>query len=161
MIKSQHSIHIDRPVHQVFEYLRNHDNRIYWQGNLTEHDHEKIEKGSRVTEVRNVMGRRVEIQGEITEFEADQRLAFSGTGPAVKRLEYEYRLTPESGGTSLVTDLELELSDLYGIATPVIQRLTDRELGHAASTLKDILEHEEVHETVKQLEPHRHQKKKV
>ena len=68
MIKSRHSVHINRPVHEVFEYLCDHENRIYWQGNLTEHEHERTQKGSKITEVRNVLGRRVEIQGEITEF---------------------------------------------------------------------------------------------
>ena len=159
MIRSTHSVHIDRPVHEVFDYLRDHDNRIYWQGNLTEHQHQKIDKGSKVTEVRNVMGRRVEIEGEITEFAEDRRMSFAGKGPAVKRLEYHYRLKPDNGGTRLDTELDLELSDLFGLATPVIQRLTDRELDHAHSTLKDILENREVHEKVKELPEHRHHKK--
>ncbi len=159
MIKSSNSVHIKRPVHEVFEYLRDPDNRVFWQANLTEHEHEKIAKGSRVTEVRNVMGRRVDIQGEITEFVADQRLAFEGKGPAVKHLEYEYRLTPEDGGTRLETEVDLELSDIYRLATPVIQRLTDREIGHAAETLKDILENQDIHEKVKELPAHRHHKK--
>src|SRR5213082_1940236 len=112
MIRSKHSIHIDRPVHEVFEYLKDHENRIYWQGNLTEAEHEKLAKGTRVTEVRNVLGRRVEIAGEITEFEDDKRLTFVGKGPAVKRLEYHYQLTPEGEGTRLDTEVDIELADL-------------------------------------------------
>jgi uncharacterized protein YndB with AHSA1/START domain len=159
VIRSSHSIRIDRPVHDVFEYLRDHENRIYWQGNLTEAEHAKIEKGTRVTEVRNVLGRRVEISGEITEFEDDKRLTFSGKGPAVKKLEYHYVLKPDAGGTRLDTELDLELSELFGIAAPLIQRLTDRELDHAHTTLKDILENEKVHEKVRELPKHRHQEK--
>ena len=89
----------------------------------TEAEHEKLAKGTRVTEVRNVLGRRVEIQGEITEFDEDRRLTFSGKGPAVKRLEYEYVLKPDAGGTRLDTEIEVELSDLFGIASGVITRL--------------------------------------
>lgn len=159
MIRTTHTIRIERPVHEVFDFLRDHENRIYWQGNLVEHDHERLDKGSRVTEVRNVLGRRVEIQGEITEFEADRRLTFSGHGPAVKRLEYHYRLAPESGGTRLDTEVEVDLSDMFGLATPVIQKLTDREVDHAQRTLKDILENEEAHAQVKELPRHRHQEK--
>jgi uncharacterized membrane protein len=159
MIRSKHSVHINRPVHEVFEYLKDHENRIYWQGNLTEADHEKLAKGTRVTEVRNVLGRRVEIQGEITEFEEDKRLTFSGKGPAVKRLEYQYILKADAGGTRLDTEIDVELSDLFGIASGVIQKLTDRELDHAHQTLKDILEDQAAHAKVKELPPHRHHQK--
>jgi uncharacterized protein YndB with AHSA1/START domain len=159
VIRSTHSIHIDRPVHEVFAYLQDHENRIYWQGNLTEHEHEKMEKGSRVTEVRNVLGRRVEIKGEITEFEEDKRMTFVGSGPAVKKLEYHYRLKPDAGGTVLDTELDLELTDLFGIAKPLIQRLTDRELDSAHKTLKDLLENQPQHEKVKELPTHAHHRK--
>ena len=143
----------------MFEYLKEHENRIYWQGNLTEAEHEKLAKGTRVTEVRNVHGRRVEIQGEITEFEADKRLTFSGKGPAVKRLEYHYVLKPDGGGTRLDTEVDLELTELFGIASGVIQKLTDREVDHAHLTLKDILEDQPAHAKVKELPPHRHHQK--
>ena len=42
MIKAQHSIHIDRPVHEVFEFLRDNENRIYWQANLVEQEHQRL-----------------------------------------------------------------------------------------------------------------------
>ena len=159
MIRSTHSIQIERPVHDVFEYLCDHENRIYWQGNLTEHEHEKTHQGSKITEVRNVLGRRVEIAGEITEFEEDKRMTFVGKGPAVKKLEYHYALKPVNGGTRLDTEVDIELSDLFGMAAPVIQRLTDRELDHAHTTLKDLLEHDQVHDKVKELPKHRHHQK--
>ena len=159
MIKSTHSVHINRPVHEVFAYLQDHENRIYWQGNLTEHEHEKMEKGSRVTEVRNVLGRRVEIKGEITEFEEDKRMTFVGQGPAVKKLEYHYRLHPDGDGTRLDTEVDIELGDFFGIAKPLIQRHTDRELDAAHHNLKDILENQDLHEKVKELPTHTHQRK--
>ena len=156
MIRSTHSIHINRPVHEVFEYLRDLDNRIFWQGNLTSHRHEKIDRGSRVTEVRNVLGRRVEIQGEITEFKEDYSFTFVGKGPAVERLEYHYRLTREAGGTRLDTEIDVEPNAMFSLAIPIVQRLTDRETDHAHKTLKDILEHEEAHEKIKELPVHAH-----
>ena len=159
MIRSTHSIHINRPVHEVFAYLQDHENRIYWQGNLTEAEHEKMHRGSRITEVRNVLGRRVEIKGEITEFEDDKRITFVGSGPAVKKLEYHYLLKSEGDGTTLDTEIDLELSDLFGIAKPMIQRLTDRELDSAHRNLKDILENEPLHDKVKELPTHAHHRK--
>ena len=159
MIKASHSIHISRPAHEVFEFLRDHENRLYWQGNLVEQEHERLESGSRITEVRNVLGRRVEIQGTVTEFEADRRLAFVGQGPHVKRVEYHYRLHDEDGGTRLDTEVDIELSDMFGMTEPIIQRVTDREIDHFHKTLKDLLEHPEAHEAAKQLPRHAHHQK--
>ena len=159
MIRSSHSIHIDRPVHDVFDYLRDHENRIYWQGNLTEAEHSKIEKGTRIVEVRNVLGRRVEIAGATTEFRTARLTPPRGSGGQEARIPLRV-LMPDAGGTRLDTELDLELSELFGIAGPVIQRLTDRELDHAHTTLKDIpLENQKVHEKVRVLPGHRHQEK--
>ena len=155
MIQSKHSIVIHRPTHEVFKYLQDHENRLYWQPNLVTHEHERLEKGARIKEVRNVLGRRIEIEGEITEFEADKRLTFKGKGPHVKRLEYHYTLKPEGNSTRLETQIDVELPDLFGLARPVIQRMTDRELDNAHQLLKDVLEHEHLqHDLAKKLPPH-------
>ncbi|HEV2216518.1 MAG TPA: SRPBCC family protein [Candidatus Dormibacteraeota bacterium] len=161
MIKAQHSIHIDRPVHEVFEFLRDNENRIYWQANLVEQEHEHLDKGSRITEVRNVLGRRVEIRGEVTEYEADRRITFSGHGPHVKKLEYHYTLHDEDGGTRFSTEVDLQLADMFGLTEPIIQRMTDREIDHFNKLLKDILEHPDAHEAAKQLPRHAHHKSKL
>ena len=88
MIRSVHTIYIGRPVPDVFSYLADHENRTAWQTNLVAHEGERLAKGTKALEVRNVLGRRIEIAGEITEFEPDSRLTFSGSGPHVNRLEY-------------------------------------------------------------------------
>jgi uncharacterized protein YndB with AHSA1/START domain len=158
MIRSIHTVHINRPVHDVFEYLRQHENRIYWQTNLVDHAGVRLEKGTKLTEVRNVLGKRIEIKGEITELEEDSRLTFAGSGPHVTHLEYHYRLRPEDGGTRLDTEVGLELPGSLGIAVPVIQRVTDREVDNAQLTLKDLLEQRGVHEIAKGLPKHSHHK---
>lgn len=157
MIRSTHSVHINRPVPEVFEYLRNHENRIYWQGNLVEHKPQKTDGGAKVTEVRNVLGRRIEIEGEFTEVEPNRLLTFAGQGPHVQRLEYRYNLQADNGGTRVDTSMEVELPNKLDLAGPVIQRLTDRELDHAMKTLKDLLEQDEVRNMAKELPAHRHQ----
>ena len=158
MIRSVHTIHIDRPVPEVFSYLRDHENRMAWQTNLVSHEGEHLAKGTKVKEVRNVLGKRIEIEGEITELEEDSRLSFAGSGPHVTRLEYHYRLRPEDGGTRMDTEVDLELADHLGLAIPVIQRLTDREVDNAQQTLKDLLEQHQVREIAKHLPMHAHHK---
>ena len=74
MIQSRHSIVIHRPTHEVFKYLQDHGNRLCWQPNLVSHEKERLARETKITEVRNVHGRRIEIEGEITEFEADQKV---------------------------------------------------------------------------------------
>lgn len=161
MITAKNSVLIDRPAHEVFEYLRNHENRIHWQPNLVTHQHERLEKGARVREVRNVLGRRVDIEGEVTEFVEDRRLTFRGHGPHVKRLEYHYALRPEGEGTRVDTEMEVELGEAFGLVKPVIQRLTDRELDHTMNLLKDVLESEPARKAVEQLPEHHHHRKRA
>jgi len=160
MIQSRHSIVIHRPAHEVFKYLQDHENRHCWQPNLVSHEKERLARGTKIKEVRNVLGRRIEIEGEITEFEPDQTLTFKGKGPHVKRLEYQYRLKPEGKSTRLDTEIDLELPDLFGLARPVIQRMTDRELDNAHQLLKDVLEQQHVQRDVaRKLPPHEDQRK--
>lgn len=133
-------------MHEVFEYIRNPDNVAHWQTTMVYEEHEREGQGTRVTEVRHVLGRRVEIQGELTVVEPDRRVAFSGSGRAVKHLEYQHRLFPEASGTRLDTKIELEPGQAFGLATPIMQRVTDRELVYAHETLKDLLENQTVGE---------------
>ena len=120
MISAKHSIVINRPIHEVFEYLCDYDKRMYWHPNLVSQEHQRLEKGARVNEVRNVLGRRVEIEGEITEFVADHRLTFRGHGPQVKRLEYHYVLQLEGNGTRVGTEIDFEFTDVFELAKFVI-----------------------------------------
>ncbi len=126
MISAKHSIVINRPIHEVFEYLCDYDKRMYWHPNLVSQEHQRLEKGARVNEVRNVLGRRVEIEGEITEF---------------------------------VADIDLELTDAFELAKPVIQRMTDRELDNTMSLLRDVLEMEHAHAAAELLPQHHHHRK--
>src|SRR6266536_2634810 len=127
MIQSRHSIVIHRPAHEVFKYLQDHENRHCWQPNLVSHEKERLARGTKIKEVRNVLGRRIEIEGEIT------------------RLD---------------TEIDLELPDLFGLAWPVIQRMTDRELDNAHQLLKDVLEQQHVQRDVaRKLPPHEDQRK--
>ena len=159
MITARNSVLIDRSAHEVFEYLRDHENRIHWQPNLVTHEHERLDKGARVKEVRNVLGRRVDIEGEVTEFVEDRRLTFRGHGPHVKRLEYHYVLHPQGERTRLDTEMEVELADAFALVKPVIQRLTDRELDHTMNLLKDVLESEPAQEAARKLPEHHHHRK--
>ncbi len=157
MIKAKNSIHIDRPIHEVFDYLRNHENRIYWQTNLVSHAKEaELEKGLRLTEVRNVLGKRVEITGEVTELVEDRKITFKGSGPHVERLEYHYTLAEDNGGTRLDIEIDIKLPDILSVADPVIQKMTEREVDAAHHHLKDILEHGGMEAVAEQLPEHHH-----
>ena len=161
MIKASHSVRINRPVEDVYNYLRNHENRIYWQGNLVQHEPQATPEGTKVTEVRNVLGRRIEITGVLKEVEPNRIIEFSGSGPHVQRVDYRYTLHRDGDGTRFETSMEVELPSKLGIAEPVIQRLSERELDHAGNNLKDLLEQQEVERLAKELPSHTHQQSPI
>jgi len=161
MIKLKSSVHIERPVAEVFGFLEDHENRLQWQPGLVSHEHEPLKDGARITEVRNLFGRRIELEGVISGYQKNKGFSFTGHGPFVKRTSYTYRLTPKDGGTQLEEDIEVDSNELCGLAKPVLQRMIQREADMSQAQLKDVLEaHPDLHKAVRKLPVHEHHKKK-
>src|SRR4030066_172179 len=78
MIQNEVTIHINRPVEQVFRFLVDSKNLRTWQSNLVENEQltkEPMRVGTRFREVRRMGPRQSEIQLEITDFELNKRFA--------------------------------------------------------------------------------------
>ena len=78
MIQHEVTIHINRPVEQVFTFLADTKNLRTWQSDLVENEQlteEPLRVGSRFREVRRTGPRQSEIQAEITVFEPNKHFA--------------------------------------------------------------------------------------
>src|SRR5438270_12704194 len=81
MIKVENSVVINRPIREVFAFagaghIRNHKQ---WSPALLEIEQTSdgpIAVGTTFHQVRNVNGKRTDINSEITEFEREQKLSF-------------------------------------------------------------------------------------
>ena len=102
MIQHEVTIHLNRPVEQVFAILADSQNLRTWQSNLIENERlteGPVRVGTRFREVRRTGPRQSEILGEITEFEPNKRFGIKSiTKPQVT---ISYSFAEENGGTRL------------------------------------------------------------
>ena len=78
MIRQEFTIHLNRPVEQVFAFLMDISKLSAWQSNLIKTESltkGPLRMGSRFREIRRFGSKESEIQGEVTAFEANKHFA--------------------------------------------------------------------------------------
>ncbi|HLQ61271.1 MAG TPA: SRPBCC family protein [Candidatus Acidoferrales bacterium] len=159
MLTAKASVHVERPLADVFRYMEDQENRFHWQPGLVSHVHEPLRVGAKLTEVRNLLGRRLEIKGVITAYERDRGWSFKGAGPVVKSVVYHNRFEREGEGTRIDVEAEYEGGRIFGLAQPALQRIVEREIQSSLEHLKDMLEaHQDIHLAIALLPPHEHRR---
>ena len=140
MPEESNTITIARPVGDVFAFLANAENDKQWRGGVIEMTRTS---GQGVgTTYRQVVagpgGRRIDADVEITEFVADQRIAFRTTkGPV--RPTGSYDLHAGDGGTVVTFRLAAELGGVKKLMAPMVAKTMRSEVA-ALTELKRVLE---------------------
>jgi len=141
MIQHEVTIHLNRPVEQVFAFLMDTSKLSTWQSNLIKSEQitaGPLHTGSRFREVRRMGRRESEIQGEITALEPNRRLE---TKTVTKpQAMVSYSLDPEQGGTRLSYKFVLVTSGLMRLLEPLIASSIKKDTAADFQTLKRILE---------------------
>jgi len=138
----EHSIEIERPVEEVFDFISRPENFPLWQESLLEIRREAegpLRVGSEVTEVRSFMGRRMETTWTCTEHEPCERSSIEedeGLVPFKGTFELE-----ALGGSTLFT-WTVETPGPRGIKVPgaIVGRMVRRQLAADSERLKELLE---------------------
>lgn len=141
MIKHEVTIHLNRPVEQVFAFLADTRKVSSWQSSLIELEQlteGPLRAGSRFREVRRTGPRQSEIQAEITDFEANKRFATKTiTKPQVT---VSYSLEGEDGGTRLNYKFVMLTSGMMRLLEPLIAGSIKKDTDLDFQSLKRILE---------------------
>lgn len=141
MIQHEVTIHLNKPVEQVFAFLMDTGKLSTWQSNLIKLEHlteGPLRAGSAFREVRRINNKEQEIQGEITTLEPNQRLETKTvTKPEVR---VSYSLDPEQGGTRLRYKFVLITSGMMRLLEPVIASSIKKDTEADFETLKRMLE---------------------
>src|SRR5919201_726285 len=140
MIRFEFSVDIARPPSDVFAYLTDPTNLPEWQSSAIE-AHWEGEKapGAHVKEVRKFLGRRMESELEVTEYEPDRRFALKVLSGPVP-FSVQHTLDPRDGGTRLTFVGEGEPGGFFKLAEPIVSRTAERQFKSDFETLKDVLE---------------------
>jgi hypothetical protein len=140
--KIEHSIVIDRPMEEVFEFVHDPRNDASWQTTLIESsqvDEGPLGVGTQIRERRRFLGMQVEMTKEITEYEPAKGSAFeivAGGAPMSGR----YTLEALDGGTRLTATGFVEAKGFFKMAEPLFASMAGRELEASLGHLKELME---------------------
>jgi len=141
MIQHEVTIHLKKPVEQVFAFITDTSKLSTWQSNLIKSEQlteGPLRTGSRFREVRRINNKEEQIEAEITTLETNKRLETKTvTRPQAM---VSYVLDPEQGGTRLKYKFTLETSGLMRLMEPVIAKSIKEGSEEDFETLKRILE---------------------
>lgn len=141
MIQHEVTIHLNRPVEQVFAFLMDTTQLTTWQTNLIKIDkitEGPLRMGSRFQEVRRLGRKESEIQGEITAFEPNKR--FETKTLTKPQVTVSYLLEPEEGGTRVKHRFVMLTSGLMRLLEPMIAKSIRKENIMDFENLKRVLQ---------------------
>jgi len=136
MARSEATIEIARPAHEVFPWLLDPEKRLRWVSGLVAS--EPIGDAS-YREVVQEHGQRVEAIATVVRSEPPLALAIRMEGRGFEA-RAESRLSEEGGRTRVTSSLELELAGLARFAGGIVGRQTQRSLERSLTRLKQLLE---------------------
>jgi uncharacterized protein YndB with AHSA1/START domain len=141
MIQHEVTIHLDKPVEQVFAFLTDTSKLTTWQSNLIKSEQLSegpLRTGSRFREVRRINNKEEEIEAEITTLEPNKRLE---TKTVTKpQAMVSYVLNPEQGGTRLSYKFVLMTSGPMRLMEPIMASSIKKGTEADFEALKRILE---------------------
>ena len=141
MIQHEVTIHLKRPVEQVFAFLADYQNLRTWQSNLIENEQlteGPLRAGTRFREVRRTGPGQSEIQGEITDFEPNKR--FSTKTITEPQVTVTYFLEREDHGTRLRYKFIMLTSGMMRLLEPLIAGQIKKGTDQDFQKLKQILD---------------------
>jgi carbon monoxide dehydrogenase subunit G len=144
MVSFELTVEIDRPVHEVWEYLIEPENVPKWQSSaVSSHKVSEgpIGVGTMLQDERRFLGRRATSKVEVSEFEPERLFTLHGlSGPV--RFTVRHRLSESDSGTRLDVAAEADPGGLGRFMRPMIERAAEHELNGDFARLKAILEAE-------------------
>ena len=127
-MKNTYTIEIDAPPADVFYFLEHGERLKDWLPNLVEHEDLEITEnkvGSTARQVFLERGRRMEMIGTTTAFEANRRLAAEVSGDAFD-LMVDYELEDLGGRTRVRQDSELRFKGFLRFVGPIMVFFTKK-----------------------------------
>jgi carbon monoxide dehydrogenase subunit G len=126
-----HSVEIPRPPAEVFPWLLEEDKVPVWTGSLESYerlDDGPLGRGSRVRQVLDVSGRRIDVELEVTSYDPPNgaETRFSTNGIEVVNA---YELAASGAGTTLTQSVDAKPNGLTArMLVPIVQPRLEEKL---------------------------------
>jgi uncharacterized protein YndB with AHSA1/START domain len=145
VVRNEHAVEIARPPTAVFPYLTEPERLLRWVGGLREFvplNGEAARKGSRSRQRMRIAGRNWSFEGEVLDFEPDQRIVVCIRGRGL-RMTSDYRLEPTTSGTHLSVEVKSEFTRVFArLLGGVVEREGQRKLETDLRRLTGLVEDE-------------------
>lgn len=142
MVRFETTITIDRPVEDVFAFVRDPGALPEWQTGVTEAHVEgggPVQAGSKITEVRKFLGRELRSTLEVTALEENKTFNLKVLeGPIPFLIQQDFEAV--DGKTKIVVVGEGEPGGMFKLAEPLVGKAAERQMKADFETLKDLLE---------------------
>jgi len=141
MIKIEHGIVINRPIEEVFAVVTNLENNPKWGSGLLEAvktSDGPIGVGTTWRLVRKVLGRRLEAESEVIEYELNRNYVQRSKSPFPVEVRQTYEAV--EGGTRISITLEAEPGGFFKLAGPLLKSTAKRDIDAEFANLKDLME---------------------
>lgn len=141
MIQIANNIEINRPVAQVFDFIANVNNNPQWmpvQG-VQKTTNDAVGVGSTFKQQFFLLGANYDLDGTITAFEPNKKIAVSYDSP-VFTWRGEYLFEPTAAGTRLAAKGDVSLAGPFKMMEPMFAPKIRKLINDAAPNLKTILE---------------------
>lgn len=114
---------INRPLEEVFAAFSDARTQPQWDPGLLKGVHEPdapIRLGTKITEIRKILGRTTETRGEIIQFEANKHYVRQGSSAGIMLTGY-INFEPIGDSTRILWRWELESSGFLSLVRPIME----------------------------------------
>ena len=142
MAQMEISTTIKRPVEDVWAVISNVENNPKWSSAALEAKQTSsgpIGVGTTARFVGKFLGRRIESDSVVTEFEANRKYSFeSKSGPFP--IKGSNTVEQIEGGTRVTATFDVEPGGFFKLAEPLVMSMAKRQLQGDLDNLKDLME---------------------
>ncbi len=140
MVKVEISLHINRPVAEVFKYMNDPTKMPEWNSTIEEATPSEtpVKVGTRIRSRLRMLGRTMEGTYEVVELEPNKRVVNKSDEPFPWKAIITFQA--ENGGTRLVSAAEGELGGFFKLSEPIFARIVKKQLQAQYETAKELLE---------------------
>ncbi len=140
MVKAEISLHVNRPVAEVFKYLSDPTRMLEWNTTLEEATASEtpIKVGTHIRTRGRILGRKIEGTVEVVEYEPNKRVVQKSDEPFSWKAINTFQA--DNGGTRLVSACEGESHGFLKLSEPILARIVKKQLQAQFETAKELLE---------------------
>ena len=135
-----------RPAWEVFDFIANPENNPQWQyGSLgsVQLSSGDMHVGTLFSSIGHFMGRRIQSDFEVTEFETNKSYSFETiSGPIQLQTSYNFEVVDH--GTNVVVSSLINPGGFFKLIDSIVAKVAKKQFKENLTTLKELLETREI-----------------